>query len=429
MVSLDHNFKQKLKLLGRFLCRSYVNCPLRCISCHPESEVIATGDVKGAIFIWRKIFSEAPVTLKLHWHSLPVCDLAWNSHGTELLSVGYECVLVRWTIATEEKRFLPRLGAPLNYVRISRNNQSYALSHDNNVLTLVTNNLLVQKVISGMADNGNKLNLIYDPRSRCIITNGLPGHLQFYKIEDDKQLYYIDAVGQNYISPESLDKPLKYIEVESAVVNSTGTWLCTYERRDDASLSIPSKLKFWRWSAVDRTFIQCVEYISAFRGKVNALSFCKSIMHEVLVATSEDSCFKIWKNNGESKWVFHRQGSHLSLPSKVADFSKDGSLLAVSFRNYLTLWRFDEDLERKAILEHESSVSFCEFCKFKYVHILLSASDNQIISWDLLTCSALWKVNINVSLLASDPLSEYFAVLSTNNQRKKCISSILVFLN
>ena len=33
--------------------------------------------------------------------------------------------------------------------------------------------------------------MVYDPRTKCLVTNGKPGHLQFYNVETDKQLYNV----------------------------------------------------------------------------------------------------------------------------------------------------------------------------------------------------------------------------------------------
>ena len=55
----------------------------------------------------------------------------------------------------------------------------------------------------------------------------------------------LDIVGENYISPENLDKPLVHTEVERVAFDSEGAWLATVERRDDKETAMEMRLKFW----------------------------------------------------------------------------------------------------------------------------------------------------------------------------------------
>ena len=52
--------------------------------------------------------------------------------GTYLLSGGEEAVLVLWQLATEQKHFRPRLGAPIVGVACCPGDQTYAISLQNN---------------------------------------------------------------------------------------------------------------------------------------------------------------------------------------------------------------------------------------------------------------------------------------------------------
>lgn len=58
----------------------------------------------------------------------------------------------------------------------------------------------------------------------------------------------LDIVGQNYISPENLQRPLVYTEVENIAFDEYGNWLATVERRDDGKTAVEMKLKFWQYS-------------------------------------------------------------------------------------------------------------------------------------------------------------------------------------
>ena len=68
------------------------------------------------------------------------------------------------------------------------------------VLQLITSNFHIRHAIRGLArahlgaDNSSKpipVGLLCDPRSKALVTNGRPGHLQFYCMNTDTQLYNV----------------------------------------------------------------------------------------------------------------------------------------------------------------------------------------------------------------------------------------------
>ena len=61
-------------------------------------------------------------------------------------------------------------------------------------------------------------------------------------------LLKLDIVGENYISPDFLEKPLVNTEVERVAFDAEGNWLATVERRDDGETAVVMRLKFWEWS-------------------------------------------------------------------------------------------------------------------------------------------------------------------------------------
>lgn len=103
---------------------------LTCLAFHPTEDYFATGDVKGNIRIWYCLNESLPVNVRgvekktqtttLHWHAHAVSSIAFTSNGAYLLSGGEESVLVIWQLRTGQKEFVPRVGAPINTVSISR---------------------------------------------------------------------------------------------------------------------------------------------------------------------------------------------------------------------------------------------------------------------------------------------------------------------
>ncbi len=89
--------------------------------------------------------------------------------------------------------------------------------------------------------------LNFFPHLNSLITNGTPGHLQFYSKAHDKLLFNLDIVDENYISPENLNRPNVHTQIECLAFNHDFHWMATVERRDDFSTTPETRLKFWRF--------------------------------------------------------------------------------------------------------------------------------------------------------------------------------------
>ena len=69
------------------------------------------------------------------------------------------------------------------------------------MIQIVTSNLSVTQCYQGLTQGHSRSSgkpapcvpagLHFDPRSSALITNGKPGHLQFYSVQKDKQLYNV----------------------------------------------------------------------------------------------------------------------------------------------------------------------------------------------------------------------------------------------
>ena len=103
---------------------------LTCLTFHPFEEYFATGDDKGNIRLWYCLNNNLAVnargvekrtqTTSLHWHAHAVSSVTFTPNGAYLLSGGEEAVLVIWQLHTGKKEFVPRVGAPISTVSISR---------------------------------------------------------------------------------------------------------------------------------------------------------------------------------------------------------------------------------------------------------------------------------------------------------------------
>jgi NET1-associated nuclear protein 1 (U3 small nucleolar RNA-associated protein 17) len=103
---------------------------LTCLALHPTEEYFATGDEKGNIRLWYCLHDAVAVpkadvekrapTSTLHWHAHAVSALTFTPNGAYLLSGGEESVLVIWQIHSGKREFVPRVGAPIDSVAVSR---------------------------------------------------------------------------------------------------------------------------------------------------------------------------------------------------------------------------------------------------------------------------------------------------------------------
>jgi NET1-associated nuclear protein 1 (U3 small nucleolar RNA-associated protein 17) len=289
---------------------------LTCIAIHPSEDCIATGTTSGKIILWYNYLacmienerSKSNVRTKptmniLHWHSLPVLSLTFSLEGSYLLSGGHECVLVKWMFKSGQKDFKPRLGAPINALACSNDNTLYVTKHLDNTIHLIGTNLNVIQTFSGFLcpkfcskqfnDTLYPVGLKYFKPLNCFITNGKPGHLQFYAFNSDKLIFNLDIVDENYISPENLNRPNVHTEIEMIDFNHDCTWLATVERRDDSVTTPEIRLKFWMFDKVNNKFSlnTLVRYPHSFE-KVNKLKFKPN--ENILFTCGNDACFKSW---------------------------------------------------------------------------------------------------------------------------------------
>src|SRR5260221_7438285 len=103
---------------------------LTCLAFHPLEDYFATGDDKGVVRLWYCLNDELPVNVRdvekrtqtrpLHWHAHAVSSIAFSRNGAYLLSGGEEAVLVIWQLHTGKKEFIPRVGAPISTISVTR---------------------------------------------------------------------------------------------------------------------------------------------------------------------------------------------------------------------------------------------------------------------------------------------------------------------
>ncbi|GFR81903.1 WD repeat-containing protein 75-like [Elysia marginata] len=411
-----------------------------CVACHPTESCVAAGLENGRILLWYNFLTNsAPAMSTLHWHSLAVTCLSFTPDGSCMLSGGHECVLVRWQMGSQNNRdFKPRMGAPLCKVQSSPDGTLYAVNTGDNVIQLLDIGLRVLIVYRGLtrcsfdAQSPIPCGLVYDPRSRTLVTNGLPGHLQFYSLALNKQLYNLDIVGQNYISPENIDRPTVVTEVTSVAVSHDGQWVATFEVWDDRIFSPEMRLKFWMYNSEAQTYTLNTRVEDPHEERITKMLFrppspnkTSSEQTPCLVTVGQDSCFKLWILLDDTdiyrknvRWDCDFVGFYRGLQGFGADFSSDGSSLAVAFEHLLTVWDPDNCVVRTTLsngLLPKEDIRHVKFGSHDCRHQLVLATTQHLISWDLLSLSIIWSMEEQTSILIKDPVSDLMAAVSSNN--------------
>ncbi|XP_064648354.1 WD repeat-containing protein 75-like [Lineus longissimus] len=410
------------KLYGKFTC----------VACHPREYCIATGLTSGRICLWWNFVNlKHVVTTYHHWHYLPVTDLRFTQEGSYLLSGGHECVLVRWQNNMQHKDFMPRLGAPINHVTCSHDNTMYVTSHTDNVIQVMTHTLKREQNFQGLAKghlghptkNPIPTGLLVDPRTKALVLNGKPGHLQFYLMHLEKHLYNLDIVGQNYISPPDLDKPIVVTEVEHAAFDQEGDWLVTVERRDDGETAMEMRLKFWMYDKKSQGYILNTNVDLPHNQPINTLKLRPKSLEDaapMAVTTSDDRKFKLWCLVDDTDiyrktvcWNCDSVGYYRDYPARAADFSKDGSLLAVSFKLTLTLWDPDSNALRTRLdCLTGTAIKHVLFGQEESSHLLVATTETNLIVWNILTCTVYWSIPLSISVLICNPGTDYMAAFT-----------------
>uniref|UniRef100_A0A672RTN7 WD repeat-containing protein 75-like n=1 Tax=Sinocyclocheilus grahami TaxID=75366 RepID=A0A672RTN7_SINGR len=390
-----------------------------CITCHPTDDCIATGHEDGKIRLWRNFIHKKEYTYSTqHWHHNAVNTLCFTPEGTHLLSGGIESVLVQWQYgAGNRKEFLPRLGGSILHISASSDGQLFCTSHSDNKITVIESSFKVCGVLQGLVKGDAVLtDLMIDPRSKALVLNGKPGHLQFYSLLRDKHLYNLDIVQQEYIYEAGLDQ----FEVAKAAFDIKGSWLATVEERGQKSSDLEFFLKLWAFDERTQSFVLNTTITAAHTDRIISMCFSSSEETTMLVTIAEDGQFKAWCQGADADtqqnqnfWSCDFVGSYHNLKPTNCSFSADSSLLAVSFQEVITIWS-PETWEMLTTLCQPPGIirdlCFGRLSCSKY--LLGTTTRNLLCCWNLLTCALEWSSSVEVSKLQPDPLSENVAAFS-----------------
>ncbi|XP_068101027.1 WD repeat-containing protein 75 isoform X1 [Hyperolius riggenbachi] len=392
------------------------------VKCHPKEDCIATGHEDGKIRLWRKFNHKQDYTYStLHWHHDAVADLAFSMQGSVLFSGGVESVLVQWSFSLEHKKeFLPRLGAAIENISTSPDGSLLCISHNDNEITIIDAGLKISGIIQGLIKGTNiKTDLDFDPRTKALVCSGNPGHLQFYSLHDDKPLYNLDIVHQEFVHQSGL----QYVDVVNIAFSSDGNWLATVEELQGKGEDfLDVNLKLWEFSHQLQSFVLCSRINMPHETQVTSLAFQKddSKKNRTLVTTGNDGFFKVWVLRDNSDiyrqsigWRCDFVGGYHGNKAIDCCFSEDGSLLAVGFDEIITIWEVKMWRLQWTICQPPGKIRSLCFGNLSCSKYLLSSTDSGFINcWNVLKCSLTWRAQIDANILQSDMLSENIAAFS-----------------
>uniref|UniRef100_H2YPX2 WD repeat-containing protein 75 second beta-propeller domain-containing protein n=1 Tax=Ciona savignyi TaxID=51511 RepID=H2YPX2_CIOSA len=187
--------------------------------------------------------------------------------------------------------------------------------------------------------------LNYDPTTQSCVTNGKPGHLLFYFPQTDEQLYNLDIVSRNFISPVDLEKSLPQTKITKVdfVITKAGEHLMATVEFDIENLT-DQKLKIWSYDVQNQQW--CLSAIISCphdNRHVTSLHFHPT--EAACITTAEDGFAKLWKLDTDIGWCCESTMTYRGYPSFDSSYSQDGSVLALAFGHTVSLsdpWLLDD---------------------------------------------------------------------------------------
>ncbi|EEB16098.1 hypothetical protein Phum_PHUM404710 [Pediculus humanus corporis] len=279
--------------------------------------------------------------------------------------------------------------------------------------TLAVNDLIFSKLGS------KNLNILsFDPRSNSIVLNGKTGHIQFLSLKDFNKLNYtFDVTNRNYVTPHTTCS-VANTEVNHAIFSPKGDWMITAESRIEKDC-YESFLKFWNYVPENGSYKLNTNVEFPHGGvEIYSLEISSS---SIVGSTGPDKRFCLWaieeQINGnviKEIWSLYNDRKYRNFSSYALDFSKDSSLVAVTFGSVVTIWETDSCLLKCSLScpNNKNDLKACKFGNNEFTHLIIAGSEFNVCCWNSLTLSMVWTVPFNLSILASDPIGNNMVLFS-----------------
>ena len=461
------------------------------------SGLVVTGHGHGEIVVWHDIISwlqsqrnvtgksksAPPPTTTLHWHAHAVASITLSPDGRYLFSGGDEGVLVVWQLGSNNKDFVPRLGAGITFLSSSAKEARVAVTTADNAVRIINTasmredwemrSLFVPAIESQskrqerkdidipsssqqvftqsftQSESSYRCSIKVEGRSGNISCNGYPGQLQMLDLTTQTFRTSHEIVQFTRVSKkESYSKMTVPSTMHYDFLNtSLGSLMVTLDVRRGEESDAEASLKFWEWDAekskyrlsaqVDRphgnarvtsvmfspsssqsarTTQQALNAVSANTSSSSTLSFTCSC-----ATAAVDGSIKIWigqshvsaqsqddglKSGGASAigmhWTCSFSFKHRDCPAGAMSFSFDGSLLAASYENVVTLWDPSQVLLLRSVVNPaRSDITFTAFIEPRASNLmgggsgeamLVVGSKRSLSVFDLMTMKLMWSV-------------------------------------
>ncbi|KAH7442694.1 hypothetical protein KP509_03G099700 [Ceratopteris richardii] len=443
--------------------------PLKSLAFDPTETLVAASDSSGRVLIWKNIGEhsyhssenikgslksknaleldsnrgargndDAAALSTYHWHSDQVNFLMFSLEGAYLFSGGNEAVLVMWQLETGKKSFLPRLGSSILYMSRSPDASIISVTcADNSIKLINCGTMTVERSIKGIKPfvtlprklrSMDLKTVASQPGTRVLVLPTEDISLQFYDVLNDRPIGEIEVNVHNYISSKekgwksSHSEPFygKLVFISHVVFARDGLSMATVECScGEDNIARGSCLKFWRQDVAFSNFVLSTEIHDPHQSEISSLAFHPNI--NLAVSCCHIGDFKVWVYDKDRKdiashisWRCRSVGSYRQKSMRCVDFSDDGTLLAVSADESITLWNpFTNSLVHVLARSMGNVVRSLSFVPS--TNYLVAASEGEraeLTVWNLETLSICWSYHLTVEALRVDPRGPHFSVLS-----------------
>eukprot|EP00005_Dracoamoeba_jomungandri_P002119 CAMPEP_0174253678 /NCGR_PEP_ID=MMETSP0439-20130205/3047_1 /TAXON_ID=0 /ORGANISM="Stereomyxa ramosa, Strain Chinc5" /LENGTH=611 /DNA_ID=CAMNT_0015334839 /DNA_START=973 /DNA_END=2808 /DNA_ORIENTATION=+ len=274
-------------------------------------------------------------------------------------------------------------------------------------------------------------NIILEPKHNFLVMSGDDTSLQFYDLQADKHISSLE------VSPPLAVKTFNGRNLEGSVIDfvsfsKNGDYLVTLEnRRNTGQFSDECVLKFWNYNFKQQKYVLNTRVDNPHgKSAVTAVVFNPQI--NVVVTCSFDGTFKLWRHVVSSDdsgmhvspvsdtraWMCKSTNQYRDSSCLAASFSSDGSVLAVSYSQVITLWDVNSTELTQTLgplLAKKDKIKGLSFVPNS--PYLVAYSKKKLFVWNLLTCSVWWSYSVAVrTLTVEQPSSPFSRFLITTEK-------------
>ena len=187
-------------------------------------------------------------------------------------------------------------------------------------------------------------------------------------------------------------------------------------------------MKFWKFDHSSQKYELNTRVESPHKKAVSALLFQPGKRGDVVVSLSFDGRFKIWTRaeiadqkgteGHVSTWSCRSTGFYRDYLPHDAVFSEDGSILAVSYGQIVTLWNPLDNTLKMTLCNSTPVLPIRQLDFIPGTHFLVTYTQEYLYVWNLLTCSVWWSCMLKIQCLSVDKKRGKFVVCDTSVPKK-----------